>query len=201
MTRAGVSAVLLVVVAAACTELNQTEATTDTAASDAPAATTGSEFTDLPVPGAASTSLPIRTAPEVKLTPDQVPDYYMAIQQSGGQPISIIFAMDQNHDGNPSNDQAVRLTPENGLCNPADMRFYKFPKRYREPVYSFREYRQGIRVQDIPALMAVRVTEELIALGLAEEPQDTHRYNVCARKHWEQLIYQETIRARAAAGQ
>jgi len=130
----------------------------------------------------------------------QVPHVYMALQPEGpGKPISVVFAIDAARDNTPSDDPAVRITPENGLCNPQDMAFYNFPPQYAaRPVVSELDGEEGLTAADLPGYMAIAVTNEMLNLGLAAEPEETRPQNVCTRKLWEQLVAAENAPARAA---
>lgn len=122
-----------------------------------------------------------------------VPHVYMAIQPSGSGPVSVIFAIDEARDNSPENDPAMRLTPENGRCNPQQLARYNFPPEYgRRPVFSVEESRRGITAKDLPNFMAMMVTSEMMRLGLVVEPQDSKPQNVCTRKLWEQLIVEQS---------
>ncbi len=131
-----------------------------------------------------------------------VPHIYMALQPEGtGKPISVIFAIDASRDNTPSDDPAIRITPDGGLCNPQEMRFYKFPERYAaKPVVSEIEQEEGLKVVDLPNFMAISVTNEMLNQGLVSKPEDTRPQNVCTRKLWEQLVLAENQPA-APAGQ
>lgn len=123
----------------------------------------------------------------------QIPHIYMALQPEGpGKPISVVFAIDASRDNTPSDDPAVRITPDGGLCNPQEMRFYRFPERYgARPVVSEIEQDEGLSVLDLPNLMAISVTNEMISEGLVTTPEQTRPQNVCTRKLWERLILAE----------
>jgi hypothetical protein len=132
----------------------------------------------------------------------QVPHIYMALQEEGtGKPVSVVFAIDASRDNTPSDYPAIRITPDGGLCNPQEMRFYKFPERYAaRPVVSEIEQDEGLKVIDLPNFMAISVTNEMMSQGLATAPEQTRPQNVCTRKLWERLILAENQPA-APAGQ
>ncbi len=140
----------------------------------------------------------IATAPEQLPAPaaaalppgPPVPHIYMALQSGGAsQAVSAVFAIDAARDNTPSNDPAVRLTPEAGLCNPQEMRSYDFAAAdAARPVVSEAEQAQGLTARDLPAFMAVSVTDRMLSLGLASEREQTRALNVCTRKLWERLL-------------
>ena len=153
-------------------------------------------ITLLPVPG---------SAPQPKPLPgDQplVPHIYVSLQNQGeGRPVSAIFAIDAARDATPSDDPAIRLTPEEGSCNPQSMQFYIFPEADAErPVVTDADAAQGLSAANLPSVMAVIVTERMLAQGLAESREDTRALNICTRKLWEQLVLTENEQG-AASGQ
>ena len=117
----------------------------------------------------------------------------MALQNEGaGKPISVVFAIDAARNNTPSDDRAVRLTPDAGLCNPQEMTRFDFPPEYAaRPIVSEIEQTEGLTVLDLPAFMAITVTNEMMSLGLAAEPEETRPLNVCTRKLWERLVLTE----------
>ncbi|MHA1529121.1 MAG: hypothetical protein ACTSVG_08870 [Alphaproteobacteria bacterium] len=119
-----------------------------------------------------------------------MPHIYLALQPGGaGREVSAVFAIDAARDNTPSDDPAVRLTPENGLCNPQEMRSYNFPPEdATRPVVSEAEQAQGLTPHDLPAFMAISVTERMLSLGLASDREQTRALNVCTRKLWERLM-------------
>lgn len=146
----------------------------------------------LPVPGTAPTPAP--AAP--------VPHIYMTLQPDGeGKPISAIFAIDAARDNTPSDDPAIRLTPENGLCNPQEMRSFDFPPdAAAAPVATEADQARGLTAADLPAFMAVSVTDRMLESGLAADREQTRALNICTRKLWEELVLSEN-RAVVPAGQ
>ena len=124
--------------------------------------------------------------------PASVPHVYMAVQHGAGTAVSIVFAIDDARDNTPSDDPAMRLTPESGRCNPQEMAYFNFPAEYAgKPVFSEVQAAEGVTADLLPTFMAIEVTDEIIRLGLAETPQQTHAQNVCTRKLWEQLIQRD----------
>jgi len=150
-------------------------------------AQTGPTQPPTPETPAASAPLP---APALPTLPPPVPHIYLALQSDGaGRPVSAVFAIDAARDNPPSDDPAVRLTPENGLCNPQEMRSYDFPPEdAARPVVSEAEQAEGLTARDLPAFMAVSVTNKMLSLGLADEREQTRALNVCTRKLWERLL-------------
>lgn len=144
-------------------------------------------ITLLPAPGS--------TPEPVPMPSDQrpVPHIYVSLQHQGeSRPVSVIFAIDDSRDGNPSDDPAIRLTPENGQCNPQAMRQYNFPDADADrPVVTEADRSRGLTAANLPSVMAVVVTERMIAQGLARTPEETRAQNVCTRKLWEELVLTE----------
>jgi len=161
-------------------EATQTEAEAPAAQSLPTPLSPATAALPLPQPGAEPTPTPVGPMPHV----------YMALQPDGeGKPVSVIFAIDAARDNTPSDDPAIRLTPENGLCNPQEMRNYNFPPKYlARPVVSEIEQSQGLPARDLPAYIAISVTDEMIASGLARDREETRALNICTRKLWEELM-------------
>ena len=161
----------------------KTEPTTSTAAKEATAAAPPQP---VPQPEPAT----VAALPTPATPPPPVPHIYLAFQtDSPGTPVSAIFAIDAARNNTPSDDPAVRLTPENGLCNPHEMRSYNFPPQYGvKPVVSEIEQAQGLTATDLPAFMAVSVTDAMLALGLVNDREETRALNICTRKLWEELV-------------
>ena len=114
------------------------------------------------------------------------PHIYMAIQQDGSRPVSVVFAIDESKDGTPGDDPAIRLTPEDGDCNPQPLRSFNFPETYRKrPVFSGDQILLGVQPDQLPEFMAISVSTELVGLGLVEDREDTRAHNICTRKLWE----------------
>ena len=177
------AAALLATLLTACQTTDQTTGDTppDTAAQAQPA----------PPPAPETTALPAPARPEQASPPARpVPHIYMALQSGGaGRVVSAVFAIDAARDNTPSDDPAVRLTPADGLCNPQEMRSYDFPPQdAARPVVSEAEQAEGLTARDLPAFMAVSVTDKMLSLGLARDREATRALNVCTRKLWERLL-------------
>lgn len=159
----------------------------------AEAAPTPSLADNLPVPGSAPGT---GAAPGAVGPP--VPHVYLAVQPARpGHPASVVFAIDAARDGTPSDDPAIRLTPDAGRCNPQEMQHYAFPAETR-PVVSEAEQARGLTPRDLPAYLAASVTGRMIEAELAAEPEDTRALNICTRKLWERLVLAGTEAERAA---
>ena len=151
-----------------------------------------------PAPATDSAQTALATAPEPQPAPaapllppaPPVPHIYLSLQSGGASgAVSAVFAIDAARDHTPSDDPAVRLTPEAGLCNPQEMRNYNFPAEdAARPVVSETEQEEGLTARDLPAFMAVSVTDRMLSLGLASEREQTRPLNVCTRKLWERLV-------------
>lgn len=171
-------------------------------ADEGPVPSAGTEA--LPVPGTApasgaatgqATALPATGDPAAA----PIPHIYLALQPgSAGRPHSVVFAIDAARDGSPSDDAAIRLTPENGNCNPQEMRRYDFPPD-AVPVVSEAEQSRGLTARDLPAFLAAEVTGRMIDAGIAAEAEDTRPLNVCTRKLWESLVVAENRDRRSAS--
>lgn len=159
----------------------------------APAPAEGVEANISPSPS--DISAPASPAPPV-------PHIYMALQPGGtGHPTSVVFAIDAARDGTPSDDPAIRLTPDAGRCNPQEMRGYDFPPTdAARPVVGEAEAALGLTAQDVPRFLAAAVTGRMLEAGLASEPEETRGLNVCTRKLWERLVIARN-REMLAAGQ
>ena len=162
----------------------------------------------LPTPALPTPALPTPAALPPAQSPGQaaaVPHIYMALQSDGaGSPVSAVFAIDAARDNTPSDDPAVRLTPENGLCNPQEMRSFTFPPQdAAQPVVSEAQRSGGLTAANLPAFMAVSVTDMMLERGLASDREQTSALNICTRKLWEQLVLTQAGGALAAgaAGQ
>ena len=175
------AAALLAALLAACQTTD--EAPPNTAAQAQPA----------PPPALETTALPAPALPTPARPPAPLPHIYMALQSDGaGRPVSAVFAVDAARDNTPSDDLAVRLTPENGLCNPQQMRSYDFPPEdAARPVASEAEQAQGLTAGRLPDFMAVIVTERMLERGLASDREETSALNICTRKLWEDLVLAE----------
>lgn len=128
--------------------------------------------------------------------PDAIRNIYMAIQNEANRPTSVVFAMDENRNGDPSDDAAIRLTPENGRCNPQLMRRFTFPEAYaRKPVFTIRDVEKGVSARQLPGFIATQVSQEMLRLGLAENPDDTRPQNLCSFELWRQQIIEFNVAA------
>ena len=123
-----------------------------------------------------------------------VPHVYMSLQpDAGAGPLSVVFAIDRSRDNTPQDDPAFRLTPEDGQCNPQELRRYAFPEQDRQrPTFGPEEVKRGISAQELPNFMAIAVTGEMMEQGLIVEPEESKPQNVCTRKFWELMIVQES---------
>jgi hypothetical protein len=66
---------------------------------------------------------------------------------------------------------------------------YNFPPEYAAaPVTSEADQDRGLTAADLPAFMAVSVTETMLARGLASDREQTRALNICTRKLWEELV-------------
>ncbi|MEM6944069.1 MAG: hypothetical protein AAF416_02490 [Pseudomonadota bacterium] len=124
---------------------------------------------------------------------EQVPEIYLAVQDGGSAPHSVIFAIDGELDGSPLNDQAVRISPEptgarEGNCGIQNLQSFRFPTG--EPVFSSVQANQGIDLGEMPRYLAFQATQALVATGLAADAEDTVAQNICARKFWEVWLTQ-----------
>ncbi len=133
-------------------------------------------------------------------TAAEVPHSYLALQPAGaGHPTSVVFAIDASRDGTPSDDRALRLTPDDGDCNPQEMQRYDFPAD-AAPAVGDGEQARGLTPRELPDFLAASVTGRLIDTGLASEPEDTRALNICTRKLWERLVLARNS-GRVTAGQ
>ena len=191
---AGIAGLLLAGSLAACQTTGDTAGDTPPEAKPAEPAIAG-----LPVPETTSEPAPAGALPP---PPPPVPHIYLALQPgSSGRPVSAIFAIDIARDHTPSDDQAIRLTPENGQCNPQEMSSFSFPPdSATAPVASEADQAQGLTVLNLPDFMAVSVTKAMLDRGLARDLEETRALNICTRKLWEQLIVAEN-QAALPAGQ
>ena len=181
------AAALLATLLTAC---QTTDQTTGEAPPDTPP-DTAAQAQPAPPPALETTALPAPVRPEQASPPaPPVPHIYMALQSDGaGRTVSAVFAIDAARDNTPSDDPAVRLTPADGLCNPQEMRSYDFPPQdAARPVVSEAEQAEGLTARDLPAFMAVSVTDKMLSLGLARDREATRALNVCTRKLWERLL-------------
>ena len=142
------------------------------------------------------TALPqTETKPEDKLFAQAVnaPQIYMTLQPDPSGTTSIIFAIDAARNDTPRDDPAIRITPENGKCNPQELRRYEFPTDIQRPVFGPDEAFSGVLPEQLPNFMAMAVTSEMLRRGLIEDPEESHPQNVCTRKLWERMIVNEIV--------
>ena len=133
--------------------------------------------------------------PRVAAARAAAPHVYMALQPDAPGPLSLVFAIDAQRDNTPGDDPAIRLTPEDGKCNPQELRRYDFPPdAAARPVFGPDEAAAGITARDLPNFMAMAVTSEMLRQGLIEEVEESKPQNVCTRKLWERMILNESVR-------
>ncbi len=144
----------------------------------------------MPPGGIAAAPPRTASAPSAALASVQdVPQIYMALQPDPGGPTSVVLAIDRSRDKTPSDDPAIRITPENGACNPQQLRYFDFPPAQAErPVYGPDEAARGITARELPDFMATAVTSAMLADGLIDKPDDSQPQNVCTRKLLQRLI-------------
>ena len=122
------------------------------------------------------------------------PQIYMDLQPDPGGPTSVILAIDASRDETPSDDPAVRLTPDNGQCNPQQLRYYAFTgKSAGRPVYGPDEAFRGVTARELPDFMAQVVTSEMMARGLIDDPEESRPQNVCTRKLLQRMILDRSV--------
>ena len=125
-----------------------------------------------------------------------VPQIYMALQPDAGGPTSVILAIDASRDNTPSNDPAVRITPDNGACNPQQLRYFNFPpERAQRPIYGPEQAARGVTARELPDFMAMAVTSEMMTAGLIDDPDESKPQNVCTRKLLQRLIIDRSTAA------
>lgn len=139
-------------------------------------------------------TLPLPGEPSAAIVAANVPHVYMSLQKGGGSvPTSIVFAIDRSRDNSPQNDSAIRITPEDGLCNPQELQRFNFPSdSARRPVFGPEEARRGITARELPNFMAMMVTSEMMRRGMIVEPDESKPQNVCTRKLWERMVVNES---------
>jgi hypothetical protein len=133
---------------------------------------------------------PAATAPGPALAAvADVPHIYMALQNDAAGPTSVVLAIDASRDGTPSDDPAIRITPDSGACNPQQLRWYNFPPdRAQRPIYGPAEAARGVTARQLPDYMAQAVTSEMLAAGLIDDPEQSQPQNVCTRKLLQRII-------------
>jgi len=155
----------------------------------------------LPVPEAGGPAGGERNAPldtPAALSARDAPDVYMALQPDSAGTVSVVFAIDSARDGPPSDDPAIRITPEGGRCNPQELSHFNFTAQ-AEPVFGRAQARAGVEAWQLPNFMAIAVSTALMRRGLAATREATRPHNVCTRKLWERVGRVAT--AGALAGQ
>ncbi|MEM7189749.1 MAG: hypothetical protein AAF439_09065 [Pseudomonadota bacterium] len=147
-------------------------------------------------PADAATAQSVENTPQTEAAapPPDAPHIYMALQFDDPAAVSIVFAIDAARDSSPSDDPAIRLTPEGGKCNPQDLRRYAFPEETtRRPIFGPDEAVAGVTARDLPKFMAMAVTSEMLRQGLIDDVEASKPQNVCTRKLWERMIINESI--------
>ena len=144
-------------------------------------------------PGGNTAAAPAPTPAPAEQPGTDAPHIYMAVQAGGPVATSVIFAIDRSRDNTPSNDPAIRITPENGKCNPQEMQYFRFPSgAASRPIFGPQEAASGVTAEQLPNFMAMAVTSEMLRRGLIVQPDDSKPQNVCTRKLWEQLVINES---------
>lgn len=135
------------------------------------------------------------TTPEDKLfaAAQNAPQIYMSLQPDPSGPISIVFAIDAARNDTPQDDPAIRITPDEGKCNPQELSRYTFPADIQRPVFGPDEAFSGVLPEELPNFMAMAVTSEMMRRGIIDEPEESHPQNVCTRKLWERMIVNELV--------
>jgi hypothetical protein len=159
-----------------------------------------SEEPDGPASGEASDQLAAADAeaPADAAAAADAPHVYMSLQADRAGATSVVFAIDRSRDGTPSDEPAIRITPEateaqSGRCNPQQLRYYKFPPESAgRPAYGPDEAARGVDARTLPEFMATAVSAEMMERGLAEDLEETRPQNVCTRKLFEQTIIAAT---------
>ncbi len=155
----------------------------------------------LPAPTQGAGPEPVRRAPLERPPELDAPDIYMALQPDSTGNVSVVFAIDRARDNTPSDDPAIRLTPETGQCNPQQLRRFDFPDIYAgRPIYSALDAREKVGARELPAFLSTAVTTEMIRAGLARDPDDTRPQNICSFLLWQRLVDAD-YQAQLAAGQ
>ena len=129
---------------------------------------------------------------------DDAPAIFLDLEADPGRPVSIVFAIDAADNG-PADDQAIRLTPDGGLCNPQELARYG-DRGETAPAFGPDDAARGVDPRRLPEFMAVAVSRRMIEAGLAADPEATRPQNVCTRKLWERLVVGQS-QAAASAGQ
>lgn len=141
----------------------------------------------LVLPGDLAAAAPAAPAPGSAAA--SVPHFYIALQEDPAGPTSVILAIDRSRDGTPSDDPAIRITPDAGACNPQQLRYYTFPPGEAErPTYGPQEAARGVTARDLPDFLATAVTSEMLLRNMAAHPDDTQPQNICTRKLLQRII-------------
>lgn len=127
--------------------------------------------------------------------PDSVPVIFMALQDGGAASHSVVFALDSDRDGSAIGERAIRLTPEDGQCNPQELTRYDFGGS--DPVFGVEQANAGIRPAEIPRYLAFVASQALVDSGLAPSVEATAPQNICTRKWWELWLTQARTREEA----
>ncbi|MEM6354433.1 MAG: hypothetical protein AAF844_01965 [Pseudomonadota bacterium] len=196
----------LLLLLAACADEGATgdgPATGSTA--EAPAAPEAAESgtPSLSLPGGDATAPGARGYTGPQYQPGDVPAIYLTVQDGGSGPDAVIFAIDGALDGNPGNDQAVRIRPEptgdrEGSCGIENLQGFRFPPG--NPVFSHVQANQGILLAEMPRYLAFQATQALVAAGLAADAEGTVAQNICTRKFWEVWLQQAQQQSSGASG-
>lgn len=152
-----------------------------------------------PAPDAAD-ALPVPQGAGVPPDPVAAPEVYMALQSDSAGLVSVVFAIDEARDGTPSDDPAIRLSPEAGDCNPQPLPRFGFPAD-AQPIFDATVAARPVTARMMPDFMAVTVTEAMIARGFAGGREQTRAQNICTRKLWEGIVAGDLGPALATAGQ
>lgn len=141
----------------------------------------------------AQPSTPTTPADKAFAAAQNAPQIYMSLQPDPSGPTSIIFAIDAARNDTPRDDPAIRITPEDGKCNPQELSRYTFPEDIQRPVFGPDEAFAGVEPEQLPNFMAMAVTSEMLRRGMIEDPEQSKPQNVCTRKLWERMIVNEVI--------
>ena len=126
----------------------------------------------------------------------RAPHIYMSLQPNDAGPVSIVFAIDAGKNNTPGDDPAIRLTPEDGKCNPQELRRFSFPAAAaQKPTFGPEQVGAGLTAKELPAFMATAVSAEMMSRKLVSDVEESKPQNVCTRKLWEQIIVNESLRA------
>lgn len=182
-------AAVLLGLLSACAEEGAPEPSA-TASAEPPAATAAPL---LPAPNTGPATPPAVLPTEAELA--ATPQIYMALQPDSAGTVSVLFAIDESKDGTPEDDPGVRITPEGGDCNPQELRRFGLPAGEGGPTFGPAQAAQGVNAQQLPAYMAVAVTQAMLQTGLAETQEQTAPQNICTNKLWQRLVNPQTADA------